>query len=147
MSQYTVNLHVKPEIRQMSVYHLCYCLQSLLLLLRKTSSSAVQKRHSKVDGNLIAPSLYSILLGQYQERYNKSTVFLLIKLRGSSNLPSPLPFQKGMLGNGQFINLWNLLASTTFFVLSSLKRKKMEYWPLKRCPLPPPPSLGVKVNK
>ena len=43
----------------MSVYHLCY---SLLLLLRKTSSPAVQKRHSKVYGNPIAPSLYSILL-------------------------------------------------------------------------------------
>ena len=37
----------------------------LLLLLpcyAKTSSPAVQKRHSKVHGNPIAPSLYSILL-------------------------------------------------------------------------------------
>ena len=35
----------------------------LLLLLRKTSSPAVQKRHSKVYGNPNAPSLYSIILG------------------------------------------------------------------------------------
>ena len=39
------------------VYNLYYCCYA------KTSSSAVQKRHSKVYGNLIAPSLYSILLG------------------------------------------------------------------------------------
>ena len=32
----------------------------LLLLLRKTSYSAVQKRHSKMYGNPIAPSFYSI---------------------------------------------------------------------------------------
>ena len=38
------------------VYNLCYCCYA------KTSSSAVQKRHSKVYGNPIAPSLYSILL-------------------------------------------------------------------------------------
>ena len=35
------------------LYYCCYA---------KTSSSAVQKRHSKVYGNLIAPSFYSILL-------------------------------------------------------------------------------------
>ena len=34
MSQYTVNLHITRQRCQMSVYHLCYCLQSLLLLLR-----------------------------------------------------------------------------------------------------------------
>ena len=32
----------------------------LLLLYAETSSSAVQKRHSKVYGNPIAPSFYSI---------------------------------------------------------------------------------------
>ena len=36
------------------VYNLYYCCYS------KTSSSAVQKRHSKVHGNPIAPSFYSI---------------------------------------------------------------------------------------
>ena len=36
------------------VYNLCYCCYA------KTSSSAVQKRHSKVYGNPIAPSFYSI---------------------------------------------------------------------------------------
>ena len=46
----------------MFVYHLCYCLQSLFYCYAKTSSSAVQKRHSKVYGNPIAPSFYSILL-------------------------------------------------------------------------------------
>jgi len=36
----------------------------------KTSSSAVQKRHSKVYGNPIAPSFYSILLVKsYRELY------------------------------------------------------------------------------
>ena len=35
-------------------YYCCYA---------KTSTSAVQKRHSKVYGNPIAPSFYSILLG------------------------------------------------------------------------------------
>jgi len=35
----------------------------LLLCYAKTSSPAVQKRHSKVYGNPIAPFLYSILLG------------------------------------------------------------------------------------
>ena len=48
----------------MSVYHLCYCLQSLLSLLRNiTSFSTVQKRHSKVYGKPNTPSFYSILLG------------------------------------------------------------------------------------
>ena len=47
----------------MSVYHLCYCLQSLLFYYAKTSP-AVQICHSKVYGNPIAPSLYSILLGE-----------------------------------------------------------------------------------
>ena len=37
------------------VYNLYYC-------YAKTSSPAAQKRHSKVYGNPIAPSLYSILL-------------------------------------------------------------------------------------
>ena len=37
------------------VYNLYYCCYA------KTSSSAVQKRHSKVYGKPIAPSLYSIL--------------------------------------------------------------------------------------
>ena len=41
----------------------------LLLLFRKTSSSAVQKRHSKVYGNPIAPS-YAILLGSYKTNDN-----------------------------------------------------------------------------
>ena len=36
---------------------LCYCCYA------ETSSSAVLKRHSKVYGKPIAPSLYSILLG------------------------------------------------------------------------------------
>ena len=39
------------------VYNLYYCCYA------KTSSPATQKRHSKVYGNPIAPSLYSILLG------------------------------------------------------------------------------------
>ena len=46
----------------MSVYHLCYCLHLYYCCYAKTSSPAVQKRHSKVYGNPIAPSLYSILL-------------------------------------------------------------------------------------
>ena len=45
----------------MSVYNLCYRLQSLLYYCyAKTSSSSVQKRHSKVYGNPITPSFYSI---------------------------------------------------------------------------------------
>ena len=51
MSQYTVDLHLTPEMHQMSVYRLCYCLQSLLLQLRKnqffsspkTSQQSVRK--------------------------------------------------------------------------------------------------------
>ena len=42
---------------------LCYCCYA------KTSSSAVQKRHSKVYGNLIAPSFYLILLGEDDMNY------------------------------------------------------------------------------
>ena len=34
----------------------------IIVVTQKTSSPAVQKRHSKVYGNPIAPSLYSILL-------------------------------------------------------------------------------------
>ena len=49
-------------MHQMSVYHLCYCLHLYYCCYAKTSSPAVQKRHSKVYGNPIAPSLYSILL-------------------------------------------------------------------------------------
>ena len=45
----------------MFVFRLCYCLQSLIFLLRKkTNYSAVQKRDSKVYGKPISPSLYSI---------------------------------------------------------------------------------------
>ena len=33
MRQYTVNLHLTPEMRQMSVYHLCYCLQSIIIVV------------------------------------------------------------------------------------------------------------------
>ena len=40
-----------------NLYYCCYA---------KTSSSAFQKRHSKVYGNPIAPSFYSILLGPNQ---------------------------------------------------------------------------------
>ena len=48
---------------------LCYCYYA------KTSSSAVQKRHSKVYGNLIAPFLYSILLvHNYMVRRTASVV-------------------------------------------------------------------------
>ena len=51
MIQYSVNLHLTPEMHQMFVYHLCYCLKSLLLLLRKnqffsspkTSQQSVRK--------------------------------------------------------------------------------------------------------
>ena len=43
MSQYTVNLHLTTEMHQMSVYHLCYFLQSLLLLLRKNKFSKSPK--------------------------------------------------------------------------------------------------------
>ena len=48
MSQYTMNLHLTPEMRQVSVYHLCYCLQSLLLLLRKNQffSSPITSQQS-----------------------------------------------------------------------------------------------------
>ena len=42
---------------------LCYCCYAI------NSSSAVQKRHSKVYGNLIAPSFYSILLGEDNMNY------------------------------------------------------------------------------
>ena len=35
----------------------------IIVVTQKTSSPAVQKRQSKVYGNPIAPSLYSILLG------------------------------------------------------------------------------------
>ena len=45
---------------------LCYCCYA------KTSSSAVQKRHSKVYGNPIAPSFYSILLENNYERNNEN---------------------------------------------------------------------------
>jgi len=43
----------------------------LLLLLRKNYTSAVQKRHSKVYGNPIAPSFYSIHLA-----FNRSSMFI-----------------------------------------------------------------------
>ena len=64
-----INRHLAHLWRQMKIHRilthvclhqigcLCYCCYA------KTSSSAVHKRHSKVQyGNLIAPSLYSILL-------------------------------------------------------------------------------------
>ena len=55
MSQYTVNLHLTPEMHQclfiicVIVYNLYYCFYA------KTSSPAVQIRHSKVYGNPILP--------------------------------------------------------------------------------------------
>ena len=62
MSQYTVNLHLTPEMRQMSVYHLCYCLQSLLLLLRKNQFFSSPKTSQQSVRNPIAPSFNSTLL-------------------------------------------------------------------------------------
>jgi len=41
-------------------YYLCYCYNLYYCCYAKTSSSAVQKRQSKVYGNPIAPSFYSI---------------------------------------------------------------------------------------
>ena len=67
-----INRHLAHLWRQMKIHRilthvclhqigcLCYCGYA------KTSSSAVQKRHSKVYGNPIAPSFYSILLGNSQ---------------------------------------------------------------------------------
>ena len=56
-----MNLHLTRQRCQMSVYtvivyNLYYCCYA------KTRSSAVQKRHSKLYGNPIAPSFYTILL-------------------------------------------------------------------------------------
>ena len=56
---------------------LCYCCYA------KTSSSAVQERHSKVYGNPIAPSFYSILLAtEYVTVHpvNRSHSLLLMNL-------------------------------------------------------------------
>ena len=66
------------------VYNLYYCYYA------KTSSPAVQIRHSKVYGNPIAPSLYSILLGWTTVKSCKIslelayiiTLFTLISLGG-----------------------------------------------------------------
>ena len=64
MSQYTGNLHLTGQRGQVSVYHFCYCLQSLLLLLRKNQFFSSPKTSlQSVYGNPIAPSFYSILLG------------------------------------------------------------------------------------
>ena len=55
----------------------------------KTSSPAVQKRHSKVYGNPIAPSMYSILLGNAQLRYTQYAYYVLYCGR-NVNKPSAL---------------------------------------------------------
>ena len=55
----------------------------------KTSSPAVQKRHSKVYGNPIAPSMYSILLGNAQLRYTQYAYYVLCCGR-NVNKPSAL---------------------------------------------------------
>ena len=61
-----MNLHLTAEMHQclfiicFIVYNLYYCFYA------KTSSPAAQIRHSKVYGNPIAPSLYSILLGIFK---------------------------------------------------------------------------------
>ena len=70
-----------PDVICVIVCNLYYCCYA------KTSSSAVQKRHSKVYGNPIAPSFYSILLGCYEVilhehdgKYLKLIVFVLKKV-------------------------------------------------------------------
>ena len=71
-----INRHLASLVRQMKIHvclHqigcLCYCCYA------KTSSSAVQKRHSKVYGNHVFPSFYSILLGLCQGCYCKESYF------------------------------------------------------------------------
>ena len=62
-----MNLHQTPEMRQMSIYHLCYCLQSLLLLLRnspKTSEQSVRKPNRPL---LVFNSPWLQLSGEYSE--------------------------------------------------------------------------------
>ena len=76
MSQYTVNLHLTPEMHQclfiicVIVFNLYYCYYA------KTSSQAVQIRHSKVNGNPIALSLYSILLGIQEDKRRIGQTFV-----------------------------------------------------------------------
>ena len=45
----------------------------IIVVTQKTSSTAVQKRHSKVYGKPIAPSLYSILFGVNQVKFKNET--------------------------------------------------------------------------
>ena len=52
-----VNLHLTPEMLQMFVYHLCYCLQSLLLLVRKNVTAKCTESQSPLPS--IQFSLYN----------------------------------------------------------------------------------------
>ena len=94
MSQYTVNLHLTPDMHKMYVYHLCYCLQSLLLLLHKnqfssspkTSQQSVRKPYCPllVFNSPCISTYLSILLSFYLTVYlsfhpeKKISVFLSI---------------------------------------------------------------------
>ena len=81
-----INRHLAHLWRQMKIHRivthvclhqigcLCYCCYA------KTSSSAVQKSHSKVYGNPIAPSFYSILLVSPLDRLIHSYIYKYIFL-------------------------------------------------------------------
>ena len=71
MSQYTVNLHLTRQRCQMSVYPLCYCLQSLLLLLRKNQifSSPKTSQQSVRKPNRPLLLYNSPCLGVYQPEF------------------------------------------------------------------------------
>ena len=74
------------------VYNLCYCCYA------KTSSSAVQKRHSKVYGNPIAPSFYSI--SPWSRLYVHMYVYTV------HNLPSNEPYFSVILKAYLLFNLF-----------------------------------------
>ena len=76
-----INRHLVHLWRQMKIHRILthVCLQQIGCLYyccyATTSSPAVQKRHSKVYGNPIAHSLYSILLGSFKDKSKKLFTF------------------------------------------------------------------------
>ena len=84
-----MNLHLTPEILDVIVYHLCYCLQSLILLLRKNlffSSLKTSQQSVRITENLYAHTLYSIspwfagcINMRAQERYWKLNICIWCK--------------------------------------------------------------------
>ena len=124
MSYYTVNLHLKPGMRQMFVYYLCYCLQSLLLMLRKNQFFSSPKTSQQSVRKPYRPLLVFNSPWVVPRKIQQVHSIFTHKIKGFIKFALPPPLLEGHAGEWAIYKSLEFVGEYNIFCIIQFKKEK-----------------------